>query len=134
MQISIGQIKNRIMGSHPVNLTFRFILEIAALIAVGTWAWKQSDGSTKYILAVGLPILIGAIWGTFTVPDDPSRSGETIVVTSGMIRLVIELGIFTLATLALYDQGQQKFSYCFAIAVIIHYAVSYDRIFWLLEH
>ena len=122
------------MGSHPINLAVRFILEITALISVGIWGWNKTDSLLKYVLAIGLPILLGAIWGTFAVPDDPSRSGQTVIVTSGVIRLVIELGIFTIATLAIYNQGQQKFSYIFAIIVIFHYLISYDRILWLLEN
>lgn len=122
------------MGSHPINLAVRFILEIIALISVGIWGWNKTDSFLKFVLAIGLPILLGAIWGTFAVPDDPSRSGQTVIATSGVIRLVIELGIFTIATLAIYNQGQQKFSYIFAIIVIIHYLISYDRILWLLEN
>lgn len=122
------------MGLHPINLAVRIILEIIALISVGIWGWNKTDSFLKFVLAIGLPILLGAIWGTFAVPDDPSRSGQTVIATSGVIRLVIELGIFTIATLAIYNQGQQKFSYIFAIIVIIHYLISYDRILWLLEN
>ena len=122
------------MGSHPINLTLRFILEIIALISVGIWGWNKTDSFLRFILAIGLPILLGVIWGIFAVPNDPSRSGQTVVVTSGVIRLAIELGIFTIATLVIYIQGQQKISYAFGIIVIIHYLISYDRIIWLLDN
>lgn len=122
------------MGSHPINLAIRFLLEIAALLSVGIWAWNKSDGLLKIILSIGLPILLGAIWGICAVPDDPSRSGQTVVETSGVIRLLIEFGIFTIATLAIYNNGQEKFSYIYATIVIIHYIISYDRILWLLEN
>jgi len=122
------------MGSHPINLALRFVLEITALISVGIWGWSKTDNLLKFILGIGLPILLGAIWGIFAVPDDPSRSGKTVIVTSGIIRLAIELGIFTIATIAIYNQDQQKFSYAFAVLVVIHYLISYDRIIWLLEN
>lgn len=122
------------MGSHPHNLALRFILEITALICIGIWGWNKSDGILKYVLAIGLPVLFAAIWGIFAVPGDPSRSGQTVIVTPGVIRLVIELGIFAAATWALYDQGNQKFSYVFGAVVIIHYIISYDRVGWLYEH
>lgn len=122
------------MGSHPINLTLRFILEIIALISVGIWGWNKTDSFLRFILAIGLPILLGVIWGIFAVPNDPSRSGQTVVVTSGVIRLAIELGIFTIATLVIYIQGQQKISYAFGVIVIIHYLISYDRIIWLLDN
>ena len=99
------------MGSHPINLIIRFLLEIIALMSVGMWGWKQSDGWLRFVLAIGIPIILAAIWGTFAVPDDPSRSGTAPIVTPGFIRLVIELGFFALATWALYDMGSIKLSW-----------------------
>jgi len=122
------------MGSHPINLTVRFLLEIIALISMGAWGWNKTDGLSKYLLAIGIPILTAIVWGVFAVPNDPSRSGQTIVVTSGIVRLVIELSIFSLATLAVFNTGHQKMSLAFAIIVIIHYLISYDRIIWLLDN
>jgi len=51
------------MGSHPINLAMRFILEIAALFVIGLWGWKLSDGWIRFAMALGFPIIIGAIWG-----------------------------------------------------------------------
>jgi len=122
------------MGSHPINLIIRFLLEIIALMSVGMWGWKQSEGWLRFVLAIGIPIILAAIWGTFAVPDDPSRSGTAPIVTPGFIRLVIELGFFALATWALYDMGSIKLSLALGIIVVLHYVVSYDRIIWLISH
>ncbi len=122
------------MGSHPINLIIRFLLEITALISVGMWGWKQSDGWLRFVLTIGIPVFLAAIWGTFAVPDDPSRSGNAPIVTPGLIRLAIELGFFAFATWSLYDMGSIKVSLAFGIIVILHYVVSYDRIIWLLSH
>ena len=122
------------MGSHPINLIVRFLLEMIALISIGAWGWNKTDGINRYLLAIGLPLLMAVIWGVFAVPNDPSRSGQTVVVTSGIVRLVIELTIFVLATLAIFNSGQQKLSYTFALVVFIHYLTSYDRILWLLDN
>ena len=32
------------MSAHPINLALRFILELAALYALGYWGWTQHDG------------------------------------------------------------------------------------------
>ncbi|MEZ4926841.1 MAG: YrdB family protein [Saprospiraceae bacterium] len=120
------------MGSHPINLALRFLLELSALISVGMWAWRQNDGWLKYVLAIGIPLVLAAIWGTFNVPNDPSRSGAAPVVTPGVIRLAIELGIFALATWALYDMGWTKAGLAFGVIVLLHYVVSYDRVMWLI--
>jgi hypothetical protein len=121
------------MGSHPINLTVRFLLEIAALVSTGLWGWKQSDGWLRFILAIGIPIVLAAIWGTFAVPDDPSRSGSAPIITPGIIRFAIEIGIFTFATWTLYDLGLTKLSLALGITVILHYLISYDRILWLMS-
>ena len=126
------RLKLIIMGSHPLNLGIRFILEVVALVAVGMWGWKLTDSWLRLVLVIGLPLLLAAIWVTFAVPDDPSRSGSAPIVTPGLVRLLIELGIFAFATWAFYDLGHLRLAIAFAIVVVIHYAVSYDRIMWLL--
>ena len=126
-------LKSFTMGSHPINLIIRFVLELLALLAVGFWAWKSFDGALQYILGIGLPILMTIVWGTFAVPDDPSRSGRAPIPVSGSLRLLIELLFFAIATWALYDLQEIELSSIFGGLVIIHYLVSYDRISWLLS-
>ena len=121
------------MGSHPINLGIRFLLELTVLFAVGYWAWKSQTGFAKYFLAFGLPIVLATIWGVFAVPNDPSRSGETVIAVSGWLRLLIELAIFAVGIFALYKGGYNKLSLIFAIIVVVHYLASYDRINWLLK-
>lgn len=121
------------MGSHPLNLALRFLLELTALGAAGIWAWKQHDGWIRMLLAFGIPVLLAAIWVIFAVPDDPSRSGSAQVITPGIIRLIIELGIFAFATWCFYSLKWNSAGLIFAIIVALHYLLSYDRIGWLLS-
>lgn len=120
------------MGSHPINLIFRFILELCALTSIGIWSWKQSDGLFRFALSIGIPIILAAIWGVFAVPEDPSRSGAAPVVVSGIVRLIIELAIFAFAIWSLYNIGFIRLSKILGIAVLLHYILSYDRIIWLI--
>ncbi len=120
------------MGSHPINLAFRFLLELAALVSSGIWGWQQSDGGLRYIPAIGIPVVLAAVWGTFAVPNDPSRSGKAPVATPGIIRLLIELALFAFASWALFDSGYSKLCFVLVAAVFVHYALSYDRIIWLV--
>ena len=122
------------MGSHPINLAVRFLLEITVLVAIGFWGWNQSEGWLQYVLALGLPIILATIWGTFAVPNDPSRSGKAPIVTPGIIRLVIELAFFSIGTWAIYNLGYSISAWVFGLIVAIHYLISYDRIRWLLKH
>lgn len=120
------------MGSHPLNLGLRFILEVLALVVMAVWGWQQADGVLRIILAIGLPLIAMVVWGVFNVPDDSSRSGKAPVVVPGIVRLLIELALFALATWLLFSVGQTTPGIIFAIIVVVHYALSYDRIAWLL--
>jgi hypothetical protein len=121
------------MAYHPINLGVRFLLEIAGLAAMAYWGWRQADGVLRFVLAIGIPLVAAALWGTFAVPDDPSRSGKAPVPVPGVVRLALELAFFAFAVWALYDAGLVTSSIGTAVIVIIHYAVSYERMAWLLR-
>jgi len=118
------------MDKHPINLAVRFFLEIAALFIFGVWGWQSRTDWPRYLIAVGLPLGAAALWGTFRVPGDP---GEAPVAIPGLIRLFLEVMFFTAATLALIDFGSGVTAWIFGGVVILHYAVSYERIAWMLE-
>jgi hypothetical protein len=124
----------RNMASHPLNLAVRFLLEIAALLALGYWGFDQHSGIWRFVLGLGLPVLAAIAWGTFAVPDDRSRSGSAPVPVPGAVRLILELALFGLASWALYDAGRPVLALILAGVTVVHYVVSYDRIAWLLRH
>ena len=121
------------MGSHPINLALRLLLEIAAFISMAYWGWTQHTGFQRYAWAIGLPLVWAVLWGTFNVPDDPSRSSKAPVRVPGFMRLLLELVFFGTGVWALYAADQPLWSLIFAMLVVIHYALSYDRIAWLLR-
>lgn len=122
------------MGSHPINLAVRFLLEITALLAIGVWGWRQGEGWLGFALAFGVPVIVATIWGTFAVPNDPSRSGAAPIAIIGIIRLLMELTIFAFATWSVNDLGYARISWILGVIVAVHYIISYDRILWLIEH
>jgi hypothetical protein len=121
------------MGSNPINLGFRFLLELAALVIYGYWGWNASDSALRYLLVLALPLIAAILWGTFAVLDDPSRSGKAPIPVSGFLRLILELVFFALAAYALFSSGKENLAWIFAGAVLVHYLLSYDRIIWLLQ-
>ena len=121
------------MGSNPINLAVRFLLEIVGLVALGWWGWNQADGILRFGLALGIPFLAALLWGTFAVPDDPSRSGEARVPVPGIVRLLLELAFFAAATWSLFAMDATTLGWIYGIAVLIHYVISYDRIAWLVR-
>lgn len=120
------------MGSHPLNLTLRFLLELAALAVMGIWGWRQSEGWMQYLLVICIPLLAAAVWGTFAVPNDPSRSGKAPVPVPGIVRLLVELVILGSATWALFTLNP-TYGWIFGLVTLAHYILSYDRIAWLLK-
>jgi hypothetical protein len=122
------------MGSHPLNLALRFLLEVAALVAIGYWGFDQYDGIWRFVVGIGGPVIAALIWGTFAVPEDPSRSGRAPVPIPGVLRLVLELSLFGFAVWALNDAGSPILALILASITIVHYALSYDRVAWLVRH
>ena len=121
------------MGSHPINLAVRFLLELASLSALGYWGWTEHEGVSRWALVILLPIAAAAVWSVFAVPDDPSRSGAAPVPVPGAVRLLLELAIFATATVLLFRADRSTLGIMFAAIVVVHYAISYDRIAWLLS-
>ncbi len=120
-------------GFHPANLAFRFALEIAAVIAIGVGAYNLASGFFAWILGIGLPLVVAIGWGTFNVPGDESRSGEAPVVVRGVVRLVLELLVFTTAVVLLWLVSPIAAT-VLGTGVVIHYLLSIDRIRWLLAN
>jgi hypothetical protein len=118
------------MSTNPINLTLRFLLELSALFSMGLWGWHNGDGFLRYVFAIGIPIIAATIWGTFRVPNDP---GSAPVAIPGILRLAYEFIFFGFAAWALIDTNNVKLGWEMAIIVIIHYIISYDRIFWMIK-
>jgi len=121
------------MGKNPLNLFIRFLLEVVALVGIGIWGYAQSETWTRFLFAIGLPILFAMVWGMFAVKDDPSRSGKTVVPTRGIIRLFIEFGFFGFAAWAFFDLEFRTIAWIFTSVTLIHYLISYDRVKWLIK-
>lgn len=120
-------------GYHPANLAFRFALEISALAAIGIGIYNLFSGFLAWILAIGLPLITAVAWGTFNVPGDDSRSGNAPVAVAGVVRLAIELLVFSAAVVLLIPVSLVS-AVVLGLGVTIHYMLSIDRIRWLLAH
>lgn len=115
------------------NLALRFALEIGALIGLGIAAWQSTSGPARWIAAVAAPLAAAALWGTFNVLDDPSRSGEAPVEVAGWLRLVIELTILGGGAVAIGIVAGRIAGIVFAVLILVHYAASWSRIQWLMS-
>jgi hypothetical protein len=121
------------MDINTINLAVRFILEMSGLITLGVWGWDKGDGVFKFVFALCIPVIAAIIWGIFAVVGDPSRSGNAPIIVPGVIRLILELTFFTLVVSTLFVMRHSTLAWLFAVIVVIHYLVSYERVTWLLR-
>lgn len=121
------------MSNNPINLAVRFALEMAALVALAMGGAALAGGVLRIALAVLLPVIGAAAWGTFRVPGDASSKGGAPVPVPGFVRLVLELALFAAAVGLWWLAEYHTAALVLALVVVVHYAVSYDRILWLLR-
>jgi len=115
------------------NLAVRFGLEAAAFVGLGAAAWDLTTGAIRWITVIAVPVVAMAVWGTFNVLNDPSRSGAAPVEVPGWVRLAIELLILGVGTLALGIVWGRFLSIGVAVLIALHYAASWSRIRWLVN-
>ncbi len=115
------------LSNHPLNLALAFALELAMLGALIYWGWSQHDGILRVLLAVGLPLIAATLWGVFRVDNDPNKA---LVIIPGVLRLLLEWGLFALAVALLAATGDWLTALIFALLVVIHYALSLDYLRW----
>lgn len=118
---------------HATNLALRLLLELTALSGLTILAWNLTEGLWRYVAAFAAFILIGALWGTFAVPDDPSRSGNAPVPVPGALRLLLEFAILFGGAWALHAAGFAWAGPSISLLIIVHYLLWTDRIVWLLQ-
>jgi len=118
------------MNNHPLNLALRFVLELAALAAYGYWGWTQHQGIGRWAWTILLPLAAAVAWGVFRVPNDP---GVPPVAVPGWTRLLLEIVFFAGAAACLYLAGARTWALAFAAITVLHYAISYERVVWLLR-
>ena len=119
------------MANHPLNLALRFALEIALVGGLGYWGFRGVEGPLRWVAGLGLPLLAMVLWGTFRVPGDPVP--QPPVVVPGAVRLALELGLFAAAVAAYLGAGARSLGLTLAAVLVLHYALSYDRVLWLLR-
>ena len=117
---------------RPWNLALRLGLEIGALTGLGLAAWNQTGGATRWIAVVAAPLAGAALWGTFNVLDDPSRSGQAPVEVPGWVRLAVELFVLGAGWVGFALAGYPAISVVFAAVTVLHYVVAHARVRWLL--
>lgn len=119
------------MSIVTVGLGLHFILELCALAAMAFAGFRLGDNLIMRVLfGIALPVAAAAVWGIFRVPNDP---GPATVAVDGRLRLLIEWAIFGLAAGMLYAAGHPMVALSFLVAVIVDYAIMYERVLRLMH-
>ena len=115
------------------NLAFRFVLELVAFVAAGYWGYSLADGLMGGTLALAIALVMALIWGTFGVPNDPSRATNPAVAVPGWLRFLIEMLLFGFAVWCVFAVGLLLWGWLFAAALLLHYGLAYPRLLWLFK-
>jgi hypothetical protein len=99
-------------GLYLANESFAFVLEIAALAALG-WRGFAHDGFIRVVLGLGTPLLAAVIWGLFAAPKATVRLPLPAV-------LAVKAVVFGAAALALYAVGHPVLAAVFAVVVVLN--------------
>ena len=118
-----------------VLLVVRFLLELVLLAVLGVWGWRLGDGGMAGGgLALLVPLIAAVLWGAFSVPGDPSRNPRALVAVPGVVRLALEWALFGLAAYGLWSTGSRAAAETLLTVAGLHYALSWERIVWLVRH
>jgi len=119
------------MSNNPINLTVRFLLELAGLVAMGVWGWTQHEGIARFAWTIGLPVVAAAVWGVFRIEGEP---GHAPVAVHGIVRLLLEVVYFGGSVWLLALAGYPTAAIVLGAVVVVHYATSYDRVLRMVRN
>jgi hypothetical protein len=99
---------------RKINLGFRFILEMVALVALFLFGISLSDQLLiQILLGLGVPLLAVMVWGLFVAPKAKRRLPDPA-------RLTVELSVFGAGVLAFVLTGSFFLGMLLGTAVIIN--------------
>ena len=103
------------------NDVLRFLLELAALVALGVWGFGTRLAMPwSVVLGIGAPLLMALLWGAFLSPKARYR-------LSAGSKLLLEVLIFTGAAAALLASDRTTWAAVFAGLVVIHELVRWSQ-------
>lgn len=103
-------------------LAVRFLLELAALAALGYWGFRAGAGGglpMKLLLGLGVPLAAAVLWGAFIAP----KASFPVTVP---IRILLEAAVFGSAAAALYASGHARLALVFVIVAVVDSALVYS--------
>lgn len=111
----------------------RTIVDLSLFASVGYAVQTWLGGNVlAWIVAIGVVLLIAATWIGLRVPGDVGLPVPVTISISGRTRLLLELTITAIAAYGLWTTVSRAAGETLLTLVGVHYAVTWDRVRWLL--
>lgn len=102
-----------------VYSAFRFLFEILCIVIAGYWGFsKVSYGNWRFVFCILAPLIIVIIWSIWGAPASHNR-------LQGIARLALELGIYTVSAIYLYNTNFKAFVICFILLAITNASINF---------
>ena len=99
------------------NLAVRFLLELAALVALAVWGVHAGHSAlADLVLGVGAPLIAAVIWGVYAAPKSPRR-------LRGPALVVLQLAVLGAGAVALAAAGRTVLAAIFAVVIAVNAAL-----------
>ncbi|MSO78127.1 MAG: DUF2568 domain-containing protein [Acidimicrobiia bacterium] len=99
-------------GVRGFTSKVRFICELGMLAGYAYWAFHTRDGASAWLLGIGTPLVVAAIWWAFVTPK-----AKWPVATA--VRLGIEVVLFGGAVAALIAADEPVLGALLAVAALL---------------
>jgi hypothetical protein len=93
-----------------------FLLELAALAALGYWGSTTGGGAWPVVVGIATPLAAAVLWGTFASP-------RARVPLATVPKLIVRLGVLLGAAVALAVAGRRTLALVLAVTVVVDQAV-----------
>lgn len=101
-----------------LNLVLAFTLELAMLAAFAYFGFRVTDHAlVRRMLAIALPVATALLWGAVLAP----KAAHRLPIVPGIL---LSLGLFLLAALALYLSEQSVLAIVMSVAAVLHAALA----------
>jgi hypothetical protein len=98
-----------------LNLAVAFLLEIAALVALGHWGFHIGTSTAlHWLLAIVFVAVAIALWAMFAAAAKP------MFAVPGWFKISIKTLVYGAATIGLFVSGQHVLAIVFAAVVIVN--------------
>jgi hypothetical protein len=103
-----------------INLLLRFLLELAALVALGYWGYHAAAGVVGILLCIVAPLLFAVLWGLFAAHKAKSPPPGPWKAALGALLLEVTAWVLAL-------EGQGIWAGVIAVVILLNSGLVYGR-------